>query len=102
MKQLETEVKKKSKELDQEDLKKVWQTIKKDRIIFSDVSDIWEYLKLKFKQETQTVWFNAWRHEKSESLWATFAISFLEQLSKNPNLYQIRLIAHTISASSSQ
>ncbi|NEP06993.1 MAG: hypothetical protein F6K34_20570, partial [Okeania sp. SIO4D6] len=89
MKQLETEVKKKSKELDKEDLKKVWQKIKKDRIIFSDVSDIYELFRLKFKQETQTVWFNAWRHEKSESLWATFALSFLEQLSKNRNLSDI-------------
>ncbi|MDJ0518515.1 MAG: GUN4 domain-containing protein [Trichodesmium sp. MO_231.B1] len=86
MRQLETEVKRKSKELDKEDLKKVWQKIKDDRIIFSDLSDIYELLRLKFKQETQTVWFNAWRHEKSESLWATFALSFLEQLSNNRNL----------------
>lgn len=89
MKQLESEVKKKSKELDKEDLKKVWQKIKKDRIIFSDVSDIYEFFRLKFKQETQTVEFNAWRHEKSESLWATFALSFLEQLSNNRNLSDI-------------
>ncbi len=89
MKQLESEVKRKSKELDKEDLKKVWQKIKDDRIIFSDVSDIYELFRLKFKQETQTVWFNAWRHEKSESLWATFALSFLEQLSKNRNLSDI-------------
>ncbi|MGD1714200.1 GUN4 domain-containing protein [Dapis sp. BLCC M172] len=89
MKQLETEVKKKSKELDKEDLKKVWQKIKKDRIIFSDVSDIYEFFRLRLKQETQTVWFNAWRHDKSESLWATFALSFLEQLSKNRNLSDI-------------
>ncbi|WP_287288061.1 GUN4 domain-containing protein, partial [Okeania sp. SIO2B9] len=86
MKQLESEVKKKSKELDREESKKVWQKIKKDRIIFSDVSDIYELFRLKFKQETQTVWFNAWRHDKSESLWATFALSFLEQLSNNRNL----------------
>ncbi|OZH52647.1 hypothetical protein AFK68_22960 [Hydrocoleum sp. CS-953] len=89
MKQLESEVKKKSKELDKEDLKKVWQKIKKDRIIFSDVSDIYEFFRLRLKQETQTVWFNAWRHDKSESLWATFALSFLEQLSKNRNLSDI-------------
>ncbi|NEP85455.1 MAG: hypothetical protein F6K18_00670 [Okeania sp. SIO2C2] len=89
MKQLESEVKKKSKELDKEELKKVGQRIKKDRIIFSDVSDIYELFRLKLKQETQTVWFNAWRHEKSESLWATFALSFLEQLSKNRNLSDI-------------
>ncbi len=89
MRQLEAEVKNKSKELDKEDLEKVWQQIKKDRIIHSDISDIYEFFRLKFKQETQTVWFNAWRHEKSESLWATFALSFLEQLSKNRNLSDI-------------
>ncbi|NEP79691.1 MAG: hypothetical protein F6K39_16880 [Okeania sp. SIO3B3] len=86
MKQLETEVKNKSKELDKEDLEKVWQRIKKDRIIFSDISDIYELFRLRLKQETKTIWFNAWRHEKSESLWAAFALSFLEQLSNNRNL----------------
>ncbi|MGB3512094.1 MAG: P-loop NTPase fold protein [Microcoleaceae cyanobacterium] len=89
MKQLEAEVKNKSKELDRENLEKVRQELKKDQIIFSDLSDIYEFFRLKFKQETQTVWFNAWRHEKSESLWATFALSFLEQLSKNRNLSDI-------------
>ena len=47
------------------------------------------FLDMRLKQETQTVWFNAWRHEKSESLWATFALSFLEQLSNNRNLSDI-------------
>ncbi len=86
MKQLDVEIIKKSEELDQEDLKQIWQKIKDDRIIFSDLSDIYEFFRLKIKQETQTIWFNAWRHDKSESLWATFALSFLEQLSKNRNL----------------
>ncbi|MGB3507883.1 MAG: P-loop NTPase fold protein [Microcoleaceae cyanobacterium] len=84
MKQLDAEIKNKSKELDREDSKKIWQKIKQDGWS-ADFSDIYKFLRLKLKQETQTVWFNAWRHEKSESLWATFALSFLEQLSKNRN-----------------
>ncbi|NEQ40689.1 MAG: hypothetical protein F6K40_32480 [Okeania sp. SIO3I5] len=78
MKQLETEVKRKSKELDQEDLKKI---IQKDKFFIFK----FKFWKLIFKQKTQTIWFNAWRHEKSESLWASFALSFLEQLSNNRN-----------------
>jgi formylglycine-generating enzyme required for sulfatase activity len=29
----------------------------------------------------RTVWFNAWRHDKAESVWATFALSFIKQIS---------------------
>ncbi|NEP80428.1 MAG: hypothetical protein F6K39_21015 [Okeania sp. SIO3B3] len=86
MKQLEKEILKKSEELDRKDLAEVWQKIKEDQIIFSNLSNIWKFFRLGFKQKTQTVWFNAWRHEKSESLWATFALSFLEELSKNRNI----------------
>ncbi|NET41286.1 P-loop NTPase fold protein [Okeania sp. SIO2B3] len=86
MKQLEKEIFKKSEELDQKDLVEVWHKIKEDQIIFSNLSDIGKFIRLGFKQKTQTVWFNAWRHEKSESLWATFALSFLEELSKNRNI----------------
>ncbi|NER08507.1 MAG: hypothetical protein F6K17_41225 [Okeania sp. SIO3C4] len=86
MKQLEKEILKKSEELDRKDLAEVWQKIKEDQIIFSNLSDIGKFIRLGLKQKTQTVWFNAWRHEKSESLWATFALSFLEQLSKNRNI----------------
>ena len=54
----------------------------------ADLSDIVNYFKYKLKlnQKTQTVWFNAWRHDKSESIWATFALSFLEELSRNRDL----------------
>ena len=48
----------------------------------------------KLKQKPQTIEFNAWRHDKAESLWAAFALSFLEEISNNrdrrdiiPNLY---------------
>ncbi|NES04829.1 MAG: hypothetical protein F6K22_19525 [Okeania sp. SIO2F4] len=83
MKQLESEVKRKSKELDKEDLKEIK---KKDKFLRLFKFKFWQ---LRFKQKTKTVWFNAWRHDKSESLWATFALSFLEQLSKNRNLSDI-------------
>ncbi len=29
----------------------------------------------------KTVWFNAWRHDKAEQVWAAFALSFIQQLS---------------------
>lgn len=32
-------------------------------------------------QGRQTVWFNPWRHDKDESLWASFVIEFVNQLS---------------------
>ncbi|MBK1989487.1 hypothetical protein A0J48_018435 [Sphaerospermopsis aphanizomenoides BCCUSP55] len=82
MKQLEEQIKVKSKEVREKKLKEVWENLKID----SDLSEIWQFLQLRFGQETQTVWFNAWRHEKAESLWATFAISFLEEISRNRDL----------------
>ena len=38
-------------------------------------------IKLKFKYP-KTVWFNAWRHDKAEALWAAFALAFLRQISQ--------------------
>ncbi|MFM2062363.1 MAG: hypothetical protein RLZZ507_2033 [Cyanobacteriota bacterium] len=70
MEKLETHIKVKSEELKKEKLNKVKRAS-------------WQFWKLKCSQKTQTVWFNAWRHEKAESLWATFAISFLEEISRN-------------------
>src|SRR5579864_392904 len=29
-----------------------------------------------------TVWFNAWRHDKEEALWAAFALDFIRQVSR--------------------
>lgn len=29
---------------------------------------------------TKTVWFNAWRHDKNEELWAAFALTFMEEM----------------------
>jgi formylglycine-generating enzyme required for sulfatase activity len=38
-----------------------------------------KYLREKGKQ--RTVWFNAWRHDKAEAVWAAFALSFIKQIS---------------------
>ena len=45
--------------------------------------------KFKFQQKPQIVWFNAWRHDEAESLWAAFALSFLEQISTNHRISDI-------------
>ena len=37
-----------------------------------------EYLR---KEGKRTVWFNAWRHDKAEAVWAAFALSFIKQIS---------------------
>jgi hypothetical protein len=38
-----------------------------------------KYLREEGKQ--RTVWFNAWRHDKAEAVWAAFALSFIKQIS---------------------
>ena len=40
------------------------------------------------KQQGQklTIWFNPWKHDKEETLWAAFALSFLEQLARKMRL----------------
>ena len=37
-------------------------------------------------RQPRTVWFNAWRHDKAEALWAAFALEFIRQIStiRNP------------------
>jgi hypothetical protein len=35
-----------------------------------------------------TVWFNAWRHEQEEALWAAFALRFLKQVSSQRNWFR--------------
>jgi hypothetical protein len=64
MEQLEEQIKVKSKEVRKQELQKVRKNLKID----SDLSEIWKFLQLRFGQETQTVWFNAWRHEKAADL----------------------------------
>ncbi|GCA95852.1 SUMF1/EgtB/PvdO family nonheme iron enzyme [Microcystis aeruginosa] len=41
-----------------------------------------EYLR---EKGGRTVWFNAWRHDKAESVWAAFALSFIKQISTPKN-----------------
>jgi hypothetical protein len=43
---------------------------------------IWLTLRLLFPRKPRIVWFNAWRHDKAEALWAAFALTFLEEISK--------------------
>jgi hypothetical protein len=49
------------------------------------VGTIWPSMKRLWKRaqrRTFTVQFNPWRHDKEESLWATFALEFLRQVSE--------------------
>ncbi len=70
MKQLQDQIPQEYKELEKEQLNNAsW---------FNKVA---LRIKFKLKQKTQIVWFNAWRHDKAESLWAAFALSFVEQIS---------------------
>ncbi|HEY9663323.1 MAG TPA: P-loop NTPase fold protein, partial [Allocoleopsis sp.] len=39
----------------------------------------------KNKPVPRMVWFNAWRHDKVEALWAAFALEFLRQISTPRN-----------------
>jgi len=45
--------------------------------------------KAKKRDEPQiyTVWFNAWRHDKSDALWAAFALEFIEQISQGMSVW---------------
>ncbi len=112
MKQLDQEIKRKSQELQEEALKNIEKNELKSEnggnkelpYFFPSYFFYVECLKLKFKlkQNTQTIEFNAWRHDKAESLWAAFALSFLEQISTNhsasdflPNLLgNLKLFRH--------
>jgi CheY-like chemotaxis protein len=35
----------------------------------------------KWRQKPLSLWFNAWRHDQEEALWATFALQFIRQIS---------------------
>ena len=41
------------------------------------------------QRKPRTVWFNAWRHDKAEALWAAFALEFIRQISTNRNLSDV-------------
>ncbi len=40
-----------------------------------------KWLLPRFVRKPRTVWFNAWRHDKAEALWAAFALEFIRQIS---------------------
>ena len=46
------------------------------------------------EEKSFTVWFNAWRHDKSEALWAAFALKFIDDLSESMSFSE-RLLART-------
>lgn len=39
------------------------------------------------ENDATTINFNAWRHDKVESMWSTFALTFIEQLEKKTNWF---------------
>lgn len=47
----------------------------------SGKSSFMKQLSKKLEDEP-TVWFNAWRHDKAEALWAAFALEFIRQISR--------------------
>lgn len=45
-------------------------------------AEIEQIERSKNKPAPKVVWFNAWRHDKVEALWAAFALEFLRQISR--------------------
>ncbi len=46
--------------------------------------NIYKWIRLnlnKLQLKPKTIWFNAWKHDKAEALWAAFALEFLRQIS---------------------
>jgi predicted KAP-like P-loop ATPase len=99
MKQLEkaiqeTEKKKFDDEINQEkkELKEYLEKFNQKKVqnkilsLSSLLNNLLKWLKLKLKIITfrppTTVWFNAWRHDKAEALWAAFSLEFLRQISQ--------------------
>jgi hypothetical protein len=52
-----------------------------------------EALKRRSGPECLTVWFNAWRHDKEDALWAAFASEFLRKIARQRSLYR-RWLGH--------
>ena len=48
-----------------------------------------ETYKVVFPPKPRVIWFNAWRHDKADALWAAFALTFLEEISKQRNFLDI-------------
>ena len=54
---------------------------------------IWKIIVLTceiwFPHKPRVVWFNAWRHDKADALWAAFALTFLEEISKQRHVFDV-------------
>ena len=57
--------------------------------ILSLLIDIFKAVIFLLQRKPRTVWFNAWRHDKAEALWAAFALEFIRQISTNRNLSDV-------------
>jgi len=51
--------------------------------------EIKQLQRQKNQPEPKMVWFNAWRHDKVEALWAAFALEFLRQISTPRNRAEV-------------
>ncbi len=74
------QLKKAIEEIPQKELKKERNQLKSKGQI-----DFFKWLRLRFKKlkpKPKVVWFNAWRHDKAEALWAAFALEFIRQISR--------------------
>ncbi|MCK4872060.1 MAG: AAA family ATPase [Phycisphaerales bacterium] len=40
------------------------------------------------KDKKRVLWFNAWRHEKADEMWAAFALAFVEQLAQRMSWHE--------------
>jgi formylglycine-generating enzyme required for sulfatase activity len=57
--------------------------------ILSLLIDIFKSVIFLLQRKPRTVWFNAWRHDKAEALWAAFALEFIRQISTNRNFSDV-------------
>jgi formylglycine-generating enzyme required for sulfatase activity len=57
--------------------------------ILSLLINIFKSVIFLLQRKPRTVWFNAWRHDKAEALWAAFALEFIRQISTNRNLSDV-------------
>ncbi|WP_233455389.1 MULTISPECIES: GUN4 domain-containing protein [Nostocales] len=81
---------------EKEELKEDWEKFKQQKNLkeisnfFTLRSNLLKVIKLRFKRfdPPATIWFNAWRHDKAESLWAAFALEFLAQISGSRNFWK--------------
>ena len=90
-KKFDDEINKEKEEL-KEELKEYLEKFNQEKVqnkilsLSSLLNNLLKWLKLKLKIITfrppTTVWFNAWRHDKAEALWAAFSLEFLRQISQ--------------------